>query len=371
MLKETIKRFRLAVYCPRGDDATSLVRGMGPFAAMEKAEPRFEVMRPVLGPEGQELTWDWLARCDAVFVQRPWLPVHAQLCVQAKLMGLPLWVDWDDDYLSIHPSNPNYRGFMHPALRETLQQVANLADVVTVTTAELARRVRDLVERGSGERGADRKDGKDKVLVVPNACHWDLPEGPRHGRQRRLTWRGGASHELDITSVLRELSEVARLPQFCNWEWCFLGDTPWQVEQAMPRERCLGGFGAEPWLYMESLQRLQPYVHIVPLANYRFNPCKSNLAWLEATAAGAVVIAPGGPKWEEWDRPGILHYESPAEFGKVLRWTLESYREGREHPEVAASRGFIREELTLERVNGQRWEILNGFCRLAVGDTAE
>ena len=114
MLREEIKRFRLAVLTPRADDATSLVRAMGPLAAMEREDHRLEIRRPAIGPQGHELTWDWLLSCEALLVQRPWLPVHAQLIVQAKMMGIPVWVDWDDDYLSIHPSNPSARHFQVP-----------------------------------------------------------------------------------------------------------------------------------------------------------------------------------------------------------------------------------------------------------------
>lgn len=343
-----MKRIELAVYCPDGSDATSLYRALGPLRAMQREgrgfEPavELELRRPVLGPKGQELTWDWLLGCDALLLQRPWLPLHTQLAVQAKMMGLGLWVDWDDDYLTIHPSNPNYHGFMHPGLRETLQQIGRLADVVTVTTEVLARRVELLCAR---ERPT--------VRVVPNACRWPLRTGRR--RERRVSWRGGASHELDITSVLKELAELARLPQFGKWEWAFLGDVPWQVEQAMPKERCLGGFGAEPWLYMEAMERLAPYVHIVPLARTAFNPCKSHLAWLEATAAGAVVIAPA---LEEWQRPGVVNYTDAKDFQKKLRGVMESYHEGEEHENVAVSRGEIGERYLEVEVNRLRWEVL-------------
>lgn len=371
MLNEEVRKFRLAVYCPRADDGTSLVRAIGPLGAMEKEDPRLELVRPVLGTHGQELTWDWLWRCDALFMQRPWQPVHTQLAIQASLMGLPIWMDWDDDYLSIHPSNPHYRQFAYEGAAEAMGQLVKLADVVTVSTEELKARIEDL-ENFNGQTESSRETARakleDKVRVVPNACMWglrDAVEGvPASGptRQRRVSWRGGHSHELDIGSVLKPMAELSMLPQFSKWEWCFLGDMPWQVTQVMPKERLRAGFGAEPWLYMEALARLDPWVHIVPLAENRFNKCKSNLAWLEASVAGAIVVA---PDWPEWRRPGVMLYEGMEGFGRVLRKVMEGYQPLLQAAEVAASRAFIRENLTLEKVNEARWEILNGFAETA------
>ena len=70
---------------------------------------------------GKELTWDWLLSCEALLVQRPWLPVHAQLMVQAKMMGMPVWVDWDDDYLSISPQQSKRAAFPVQGVREKLE----------------------------------------------------------------------------------------------------------------------------------------------------------------------------------------------------------------------------------------------------------
>ena len=345
MLSEKIKRFRLAVLTPRADDATSLVRAMGPLAAMEREDHRLELRFPVVGPEGKELTWDWLLPCDAVFLQRPWLPVHAQVIVQAKMMGLPVWVDWDDDYLSIHPSNPSARHFQYEGMRQNMERITRLADAITVTTGELKeRRAVDLPE-----------NQRDKIRVVPNACQWPLREP--NGAARRVTWRGGQSHEVDLCSVLEQMVELAKDPQFAKWEWCFLGEVPWQAKLKMPPQRLLSDFGAEPWLYMESMNRLEPWVHIVPLEFNRFNLCKSNLAWLEASAAAAIVVAPDMP---EWRRPGVLLYRDAESFKRVLKGALEMYADpSAGHALVKQSQKFIQELLTLETLNKIRWTILN------------
>ena len=221
--------------------------------------------------------------------------------------------------------------------------MTRLADVVSVSTAELGAR-----------RGAVLSESaRHKIRVIPNACHWPLNQ--RLTRQRRVSWRGGQSHEVDLCSVLNEVVALAKDPQFGKWEWCFLGDVPWQAKLKIPPQRVLADFGAEPWLYMEALNRLEPWVHIVPLEFNPFNMCKSNLAWIEASAAGAIVVAPDLP---EWRKPGVLLYRNPEHFGRVLRKVMEAYTE-ETRGWVTQSQAHIKENLRLEQMNQKRWEILN------------
>ena len=83
------------------------------------------------------------------------------------MMRIPVWVDWDDDYLSIHPSNPSARHFQYEGIREKMEMITRLADAVSVSTAELAaRRSMDLPDKA-----------RKKIRVIPNACHWPLNLG--------------------------------------------------------------------------------------------------------------------------------------------------------------------------------------------------
>ena len=65
------------------------------------------------------------------------------------------------------------------------------------------------------------------------------------------------------------------------------------------------------------------WLAVVPLKDNLFNHAKSNLAWIEATCAGAMTLA---PDWPEWRRPGVSNYESPLNFKKLLRERLEACR---------------------------------------------
>ena len=108
--------------------------------------------------------------------------------------------------------------------------------------------------------------------------------------------------------------------------------------------------------YMEQLHGLAPAIHIVPLCDIPFNRAKSNNAWLEATSTGAIVVAPDLP---EWRRPGVLLYKQGG-FYEIVR-TAMAMTEKQRLNEVAKSRKYILENLTLSIVNKQRREILNNL----------
>jgi len=48
-----------------------------------------------------------------------------------------------------------------------------------------------------------------------------------------------------------------------------------------------------------------------------------NIAWIEATYAGAATI---GPAWQEWQHTGILNYSSVEETGKTIGFDFKQAR---------------------------------------------
>lgn len=367
MLNPEIAKFKLAVSCPCIDDGTSLVRGEGPLGAMARHDRRLEIDHAPTIDGNQMLSWSWIHRNDALLLQRPFRPEDVRAAVHAKMMQRPVWVDWDDDLTSVPPHNPYHHLYDHAKMRQTIAKLATLADVVTVTTERLAERIKEvsgLKPKVSSPPGAPPtrdlrlQTADSKLLVLPNACHWprELERSATIPRQRRVTWRGGKSHNEDILEFLPAIAELARLPQFSQWKWCFLGEPPWQVKQALPAER-LEFFAEDIFHYLPSFGYLAPWVNIVPLKDDLFNRSKSNLAWIEGTCAGAITLA---PDWYEWWRPGVVNYKSSEEFKKVLRGVMSEIRTTT--PYVERSRDYIRRELLLDHVNAARWKILNNFA---------
>jgi len=385
-------KFRLACNVPHPTDGTSWHRALGPLAEMAAdsrklivdSEMELELVLPRKTAEGWELTWDWVIGCDAMFMQRPCFPQHVQLAKLTKSLERPLWVEWDDDYTCIPVSNHHYKDFPDTQMHaECMGEIAVLADRITVATPEMGRRIaamgtefmnrRERKTGGTGgpsrpgqqeNREAETEDLNSKIVVAPNACHNQFYDEPR---RRVVMWRGTDTHDEDVCTVLKELGEVARLPQYSKWNFHFSGGVPWQVYQAIPRERMEETPFTGPAFFVPLLALMGGWVHIVPLKPNAFNRCKSNVAWIEATCAGSVVLA---PRSEEWLRPGIVNYVSPSDFQEKLRQLMQEFPTGGNgengevmlHPNVELSREYIKQNLMLHDVNRLRWKILEEFA---------
>lgn len=106
--------------------------------------------------------------------------------------------------------------------------------------------------------------------------------------------------------------------------------------------------------YFRNIKTLRPSIQIVPLENIMFNYNKSNIAWIEGTYAGAVTIAPNLP---EFNKPGVLTYNSPKEFKSILEGCLKGDYDLRSLYD--SSYIYIKENLLLSKVNNLRKEVIN------------
>ena len=373
--------FRLGCAVPWPEDGTSYHRSMGPLWAMARQGgrpaqsgtsflgaavqdasryPLLELIAPRKDAKGWQLTWDWVASCDAVLLQRPATAAYLQLAKLVKAMGRKLWVEWDDDYTCIPVSNASFSEYNAEDLRPRLKELCWLADVVTVATPELARRLPRVAEGNT--------------VMIPNAC---MPVHRANGqplpfmddkREKRVSWRGTDTHDEDVGTILPALAELSRLPQFSKWLWHWSGGMPWQVHDAIPRERLEQSPFCGPVFFVPMLAVFAPFIHLAPLKLNRFNLCKSNLAWIEATCAGAVVVAPDS---EEWQRPGVVNYTDWRDFRDKLRKLMEEWDGGKLHPNVALSRKFIEENLLLEKVNELRWGVIRTLMATSVAATCK
>jgi hypothetical protein len=355
-LREGLTSFRLAAGVPGPADGTSLYRAIGPLAAMRQQDRRFDFLPCGFDLDNNpRMTWDWMMACDAVFVQRPMSPPGAQACVTARLLKKPVWVDWDDELGNVPRYNPAYSLYPVEKIAPTLNMIMRLADVVTVSTEAIRQA---------------RCEGKEELLaktvVIPNAMIWDTP--PIARRRKLILWRGMGNHDADLLDFLPVMAEVARLPLFHGWKFYFLGQPAWQIYDTLPPETFEFDPGADAFLYYELLCRLAPYIVIRPHRTIPFNLARSNIAWLEATGAGAVTVA---PDWPEWQRPGVVNYDGRDQYRDRLIELIKTWNEGEPHPNVALSRDWIAANVAQGQINAKRWEIINqmadGKWKMEVG----
>jgi hypothetical protein len=337
-----MRRFRLLTICGDDSDATSFYRGLGPLSVLERQVPWLDVLRFWTPFECNE---NRLRTVDGVFIQRPSIAPHLDIVRSAKLLGVPVWIDLDDDIFSIPDDNPTQQLYSMNNYAHFAAECMKLADVVTVSTEAL----KTAFSRFSTN-----------IQVIPNAfddyffSKWKRERDPARGKPVVL-WRGSNSHDYDLLKIVGSVRPYAE--KHPEWHWVFLGHKPWVLTQDLPKEKWNHvGWNSSVAGYLNTLNRIQPTIVIVPLVDHGFNRCKSNIAWIEGTFANAAVIA---PRWESWDRPGVVRYDSASDFSKTLHDCLAGGVDLKWH--VTESWKDIRENLVLTKVNRKRFEILRSF----------
>jgi hypothetical protein len=317
---------------PNPNDVTSYYRAVGPFATIEKQYA--EIQFTVGDDKGSYYDWHNLRRADIFFAQRPTLPVHAQAIMKAKEEGVPVWVDMDDDLLGVPRDNPAHAVYSQEQNQNALRHCLTMADLVTVPTRELQAVLSEFA-----------KD----VRVVPNAFDdAALGYGPDRSkpREKLVFWRGSPTHQRDLIDARDEIVAAAHAKP--DWKWAFAGMDPAFITDLMPRGTCRVYPPMTISRYMHTIANLNHAIQIVPLTESRFNKCKSNIAWIEGTYAGAHTIA---RHWPEWKRPGVTHYDAKGSLKDALvrlmddPETLKADRVGWE---------YIRSNLNLTDVNKSR-----------------
>ena len=355
-LPESIRKFRLGIYSGQADQPLSLMREIGPFAAMAKEDPRLELVFPPPDAGGnQRLSWDWLVRCDAAFYSHPGSDYHVNSIALATMLGIPAWVEIVDNALAVRATNPSFHQIHKKALQENIQAALDMASVVTV----ISDAARDTFLKQFKEIKPE------KIVVLREACLWPARTDPR---QKVVTWRGLHSHFEDVLTVLPQWCEVARTLRDEGWTWVLFGTPPDDLTDALSQAAGdknvkVSPFWPTPFHQFQAWGNQSPFLHLAPLADNEFNRGKSHLAWLEATAAGAATIVPA--HLPEWQQPGVLPYttgiitpDGPQAFEEVLHREMKKFDGGKFHAGVKEAREAVYPGRTLTARNQERWAIL-------------
>lgn len=328
--------YSVMIFCPDEGDATSFYRGMGPLSLLKKMRGDFSVM---MNPP--HVNWVNLSLVDLVFFQRPSTHYHFEIIRSVKKMGVPLWIDFDDAEFHVPKGSPNFSAFNAPDRLQVMAEIVRAGDVVSVSTPFLKNLLAPL---------------NSNIQVIPNA--WNDLLFPMHSTPKNMhpvvCWRGGASHREDLNLVAEGIIELSR--KYPQIKWIFLGENPW-FTSFMDESTRLHVPQLEIISYFRHLPELKPDVLIVPLVDNTFNRAKSNIAWLEATLAGAVSL---GPTWsEEWQRPGMTTYADSASFEVKLE-ELISTKSNSSNLHSQSVR-HIQENLRLSQVNQLRSKIMDTY----------
>lgn len=329
---------RVVYASPTNVDTPSFYRGWGPLCALLKETPDMAL--------GKSHEFDWaVARLADVFA---FARNHTEGCIKAleicKKMGRFTWVDYDDSFLNIPKSNPNYKDLKDA--KDRIRTIAFLADVITVSTPALKE---------------DFSFVKDKVFVLPNAYDDDLlgpfPMEPLP-RDKTILWRGSATHEEDLSPIAGKLIDFINSQEFEGWKFCFMGYNPVFITSQIKDEKRIEIVPPLDILdYFAAIRALKPSMIVVPLKDTAFNRCKSNIAWIEGTYAGAMTLASDLP---EFRRPGVM-LSTEEHFVNTLQWNI---RRINEHPEHVyehwklSADSIVNSKLLLSEVNRARKQII-------------
>ena len=345
---------RLLVITTTRDDTTSLYRAAGIMKNLKMQMPDLDYDLHDLD-KMQGLTWSLFTLYDAVFLQRPYKSL--KLVTYLKDMGVPIWLDYDDNLFEIPAVNERAaKVYNDPVIRRELEEMAKLADIITVSTAGL-------------------KDVYDKfckdVRVIPNALDFfylgEAREKPDD--KKVIIWRGGDSHRGDVYHYANKIFPAAVKHNDWLWLWSgfnFAERAAWYFCRDVVLEDLSKAFGnqkfeepKDPTHYFRWLRNLGARAMHVPLSDSVFNRCKSNIAALEGTWSGAVCLV---PDWEEWQIPGTLKYKDAAEFGEKLEAILLEQFSFNKYRGQALE--YIKDVHNLTKVNGLRVQLIRDLIQL-------
>jgi len=207
---------------------------------------------------------------DLILIQRqlPGLSTEKMLRTLLRLR-IPVVYDLDDMLLDIPKAHPSYIQLSKraPYIKWALREV----DLVTVSTLQLKRALETYTSR--------------PVRVQANLVDWMLFNAAPRPRDRifRFLISGTSTHRDDWAILEEPLAQIfAKYPT--RAKALFIGQVPKGLVDH-PAVDCMA-FDDDYRRYASCLRTLDVNAALVPLEDNEFNRCKSNIKWLEYSAAG-------------------------------------------------------------------------------------
>lgn len=330
----------LLCWIPMEHDATSFYRALQPISQLRHIVPDLNIFHVP-----KEINMIHIAHMDVVFLQRPTSEAHLELIDMCKNLGVKVWVEYDDNLFCVPASNPAHAAIQNDKTQKVLKDILLAADVISVSTAQLARDIAKQIE-------CEPKH----IHVIPNAFNdYLFKDQPVFKPHNIVMWRGTQSHQYDLHIFSPHILSAAKKNPM--WLFNFMGYNPFYLTEALPKQ----SIHIEPmeiFKYHKMIKSIYPNLFMVTLSDTEFNRCKSNIAWIEATYAGGVTL---GPTWEEWEKPGIINYKTPEGFGERLDQLLSVVTEKTAEHMHRLSWEYIQNNLKLSKVNRMRAALLESL----------
>lgn len=319
---------------------TSFLRAWGPFSLMKQEVEIVEA--PYF--EGWWTNFRYWIGIDVCFLHRPYGHYGACIIEAAKLHGVPLWVDHDDDLLNIPENNPHREVHVtRESICPSIEMSYREADILTCSGKVMHDELRTLYKR------------EDAILITTGLDDRLVRFKKPFSTNRRVGWRGSESHSSDLSAYREPIKSV--MDENKDKEWHFFGIDP--VELDLVPE------GVTPEWYPQlnifefykEFTETNCQFHFVVLEDNHFNRVKSNISWMDATLAGSIVL---GPAFEEWSYIETCRYfdgypfnQSFIDMTSICEIKLEKIHNG--------CWEYIMDVLLQSKLNEKRYEILRNL----------
>lgn len=322
---------RILTYAPVPSDGTSFYRMSGVVHYLQKEHSDIYI-KDISGR--QDCDWADYTGYDMVIFQRPFIEPHLRMISMMKLIGLKIIIDYDDDILNIPMHNPYYINYNNN--KGNIESIIKMADEIWVSTPDLKKTVVELNKN---------------VTVIPNAHNdYILPVNNKkefNTATKKVAYRGGTTHEMDVYSRIDEWSSIVNKNK--KTMFYFIGARFPYLES-----KCDDNYiivpGSHILDYFRNIGSLNPNIFIYTLEDTQFNRAKSNISWIEATYAGAAVLAP--EYLSEFIRPGVISFNDSME--DIFNAVKKNYKLLKEMNEE--SWDYIQHKLLLSTVNEKRYQ---------------
>jgi glycosyltransferase involved in cell wall biosynthesis len=263
-------------------------------------------LRSVNDDVGATVTARDMAGYDVLLGQR--LNVHRGMEAWRRARGpfSRLVYDTDDDCFTVNLENwAAYKLYSQPETQDAVTHMAQVSDLVTVTTEHLAAVMRE-------------HTGAANVTVLPNCIPAFVLDMAREPRARpAIGYQGGASHGADVGVVAAAVRRF--LKRFPGWD-LRLGGTDFR-----PTFRAGDRALFSPWVPVYDdpagyYATLDFDIGLAPLAGKAFDDSKSAIKAIEYGARGIPCIATDCAVYREFVRHGENGFlvKAPHEWLKFL-----------------------------------------------------
>ncbi len=332
-------------YCPNHLDVISFYRMHGPLGELEKKG--LIKTRNASNTLEDFTDWTLFTKSDILFIQRPCKKYNAKMVEVAKKYGLKIWSDFDDDLLHLPDDNDAYNLFSSVEARETQKYVIDNSDAISFATpylAEVYRKHYSIAE--------------EKIHVIPNAIPPQFLKYKKPFKyEKKVSWRGSASHLPELMHHAPDL--ISFLNRYPEWEFHFWGVNPYFIYRYVkaPNVRICKDLNLIDFIH--ALTDYNAPIQFAVQLDTHFHRSKSNLAWMDGTLAGSVVL---GPNFDEWKKPGLHNYRimESQSFKNQLDQMMNQSPEALEK-EHNQSWEWIKDNILLENVNKLRINLINSL----------